>query len=286
MSTNLERWLPWVARVAWAATGVFAWSAIDAIDGDTTMRWVAYVGGGAIWIGGLIGLALSSVTTLTIARVSVPLAVPAAGLLLLSPADRSDAVVTIAAAAVTTIIVMSADVARAFVQASAYGAEQRFPLRPPLAYEIAAVIAWAIVAALLLVGMVVAANHRLLIGGIIVAIAVAGFVWAWPRWHRLARRWLVIVPAGLVVHDPLVLAETLMLRRHDIGDVSLAPADTDAADLTGPATGHALEINTATSVTALLTGTPAEPRGTAIHLTALLVSPSRPGVALAALVNR
>ena len=36
------------------------------------------------------------------------------------------------------------------------------------------------------------------------------------RWHQLSRRWLVFVPAGLVVHDPVVLAETLMVPRRQI----------------------------------------------------------------------
>jgi hypothetical protein len=86
----------------------------------------------------------------------------------------------------------------------------------------------------------------------------------------------------LVIHDHLVLAETLMLRRAEIGRLHLAPAGTEAADLTGPAAGHAIEILTTESVTAIRAATPAKPTGTAIHLTACLVSPTRPGAALAA----
>ena len=103
-----------------------------------------------------------------------------------------------------------------------------------------------------------------------------------PRWHRLSRRWLVVVPVGLVVHDPLVLGETLMLRRNEIGSVALARASTEAADLTGPAGGHAVEISTTQPVTAIFASTPSEPGGRAIHLTACLVAPTRPGRAIAA----
>ena len=67
-------------------------------------------------------------------------------------------------------------------------------------------------------------------------------MWAWRRWHKLSRRWFVLVPTGVVVHDHLVLAETLMMRRNEVVGLRLAPADTEALDLTGPAAGHAVEV--------------------------------------------
>ena len=73
-----------------------------------------------------------------------------------------------------------------------------------------------------------------------------------------------------------------MVRRNELAGLRLAPADTQAADLTGPATGHAVELLTRQPVTAILAATPAQPRGTAIHLTGGLVSPTRPGQVLAA----
>jgi hypothetical protein len=71
-----------------------------------------------------------------------------------------------------------------------------------------------------------------------------------------------------------------MLRRSEVEHIRLAPADTDAADLTGPAAGNAIEVATTTAVTALLAPTRRQPRGRAIHLTAFLTSPTRPGRAL------
>jgi hypothetical protein len=96
----------------------------------------------------------------------------------------------------------------------------------------------------------------------------------------------VLVPAGLVLHDPVVLGETLMIRRSDVARVGLAPAGTEAADLTGPATGHAIEVGTTVAVTALLAPTRQQPRGRAIHLTAFLASPTRPGRTLHAARER
>ena len=111
-------------------------------------------------------------------------------------------------------------------------------------------------------------------------LAVGGAVLLGPRWHRLSMRWFVLVPAGVVVHDPVVLADTFLLRTAQIGPIGLAAAGTDAADLTGPASGYALEIATTESVTTLFAFTPAEPNGRAIHLRSFLIAPSRPGRAL------
>ena len=60
----------------------------------------------------------------------------------------------------------------------------------------------------------------------------------------------------------------------------------DLADLTGPTTGNAIEVATADTVTALLAPTRQHPRGRAIHLTAFLTSPTRPGHALVAAGRR
>ena len=46
--------------------------------------------------------------------------------------------------ALATLIAMSGELGRLFVQASAYGDEERHPLRPPLGFAIAAVLAWVV----------------------------------------------------------------------------------------------------------------------------------------------
>jgi len=106
------------------------------------------------------------------------------------------------------------------------------------------------------------------------------------RLHRFACRWLVTVPAGVVVHDPVVLGETLMVLRPNVEHARLALVDTAAADLTGPAAGHAIEITMHEMVQVLFAATKARSKGTAIHAQAVLVAPSRPGRALRALAER
>jgi len=287
VSGTVERLLPWTLRLSWLLTGLAGSAALDgALDhggaGPTVVRIVL----GMVWIGGVVAMTIPSVRGLTAVRSIVPSAVPAVVAMWIAGADDVDAVLALVAAGASTLVVLTAELGRAFVQASAYGAEDRHLLRPPAAYLAAAVVSWLVAAAAATVGLSFVADARWAVGVGLTAVGAVVAAWSAPRWHRLSRRWLVVVPVGLVVHDPLVLPETLMLRRPEIDGLALARVDTEAADLTGPAGGHAIEIRTTGPVTAVYAGTPRDPRGRAIHLTACLVAPTRPGRALAAVTRR
>ena len=284
--SRFERAMPWALRAVWILVVVAGGEALDAATAERSARVgdAATIGGGIAWIVGVAAMAIPSVVGLTATRLVVPLAAPVAVVAAIA-GGGADAAIFLVVATLALVIAMSGEFGRAFVQSSAYGEEDRYLLRPPPAYALAAVVSWLIwgaatVATPLLIGV----GNWLAI--VTAAIAVALGIWSWPRWHRLARRWLVIVPVGVVVHDHLVLGETLMIRRQEIAAVGLALAGTDAADLTGPAGGHALEIRTSESVTAILAGTPRTPGGSAIHLTACLVAPTRPGRALSGAAGR
>lgn len=266
----------WVARAAWVVVGVLGWSAVDG---------AAAVAAGVGWLIGVAALAVPGVLPLTAARAVVPLAVPALAVAWATGSPTADTAGALTAAFVACVAVGSGEFGLAWVQASAYGDEQRFALRPPPAFLLAAAVAWLLAAAGLIGGVAAIADDRWWVGvpAVVLGAAVAAF--AAPRWYRLARRWLVVVPAGVVIHDHLVLAETVMIPRANLAEAGLARAGTEAADLTGPAPGHPVELRLHEAVTAILAGTPRRPRGTAIHLTACLVAPTRPGRALLALAG-
>ncbi len=94
--------------------------------------------------------------------------------------------------------------------------------------------------------------------------------------HTLARRWLVFVPNGVVVHDPLALAEPVLLARATVRGIGPAPADTRALDLTAGASGLALEVRLAEPV-AVVPVAPGRHTAEVVRTDALLVTPSRPG---------
>ncbi len=287
-ASRLDRWLPWLLRATWAGVGYFGSNAIEsALEGRSdAARTTLMLACGVIWLVGVAAIVVPAVITLTAMRMLVPVAVPAAAALWFGGASTGDAVAMLALACAAAVLAATPELGRTYVQASAYGDEDRHLLRAPLAYLLAAVAAWLIMAGLLIAAGVLLAGEHWLSGVILGVVGLGTAVWSWPRWHRLSRRWFVLVPVGAVIHDHLVLGETLMIRRHELDHLCLAPADTGAADLTGPAVGHAIEITTRESVTAIMAASPSEPRGKVIHLTACLVSPTRPGRVLRAAAER
>jgi hypothetical protein len=236
--------VPWFLRGAWIGVVLLAIPALDSAfdDRPDTAHDVARVVGGALWLIGVAAMAVPAVVSLTATRIVVPLAVPVALATAFEGADAAIAAAFVATALVATFLAFSSPLGRVFVQASAYGDEDRHLLRPPLAYLLAAALTWMLWAGALLAGPLLLADHRWVLGAMLCALAAGGAVWAWRRWHKLSRRWFVLVPTGVVVHDQLVLGETLMVRRIDVAALRLAPVGTEALDLTGPAAGHAVEV--------------------------------------------
>ena len=272
----------WIARGAWVRVAIVGGAAIDGAlaDRSDAVRWVAGAGCWTLWGLVMAALAVPAVRSLTIARVGAPLSLVVAVVAAVAGTPALDLALLVVPAVVACVAIFTADFGRAFVQASSYGDEERLPLRFPVAAGSAALVMWVIWAPALLLGPVLIAAKNPIVGGVLTLLAVAGIVLLVPKWHRLSRRWLVLVPAGLVVHDPVVLADTLMVRTDQLAGMRLAPADTEAADLTGPASGFAIEVQASETVTTVFAFTPQEPNGRAIHMTGFLISPSRPGEAL------
>jgi hypothetical protein len=251
-----------------------------AADRSDPVRWAAAVGSWTLWGIIMAALAVPAVRSLTAVRIGAPLSLVIAAVAGAAGATALDLGLLVVPAVVACAAIFTAEFGRSFVQASSYGDEERLPLRFPVAAGSAAVILWAVWAPTIVVGPILLAARNFIVGGILTVLAVAGVVLLVPKWHRLSRRWLVLVPAGLVVHDPVVLADTLMVRSNQLAGMRLAPADTEAADLTGPASGYAIEVLASETVTTVFAFTPQEPNGRAIHMTGFLISPSRPGEAL------
>jgi hypothetical protein len=287
-SERIDQAMPWVLRALWIAVLVTGGRALDGALADAgstageVARWLGLAG----WVIGVAAMAVPAVVTLTATRVLVPLTIPLAVAIWIGGATTTDGGIFLAAASLATVVALTSPVGRGFVQASAYGDEDRHLLRPPLPYLLVAGLAWAIWATVIVVAAVATAAGRPIVAACSGALGLVGLALGFTRWHRLTRRWIVIVPVGIVLHDHLVLAETLMLRRQEIARLGLAPSGTDAADLTGPAPGHAIEIRTTEPVTVLLGLGHGRTPGSAIHLTGCLVAPTRPGQVLAAAATR
>jgi hypothetical protein len=282
-----SRLVPWVARLAWVAVAVSGTPALESAlqERSPSLRVTSLILAAAFWLAGVAAVAVTSTSTLTLARVVIPTVIPAGLLGIFLGAEPVASIGTLIFALIATAVVATPEYGQIAVQSSAYGNEVRFPLRPPLGFLIAAVITWTLWVAATLSGALLLGSGTWVPGIILSALAITVLALATPRWHRLSQRWLVLVPAGVVIHDPVTLSDTIMLKRSQIRHLTLAPADTEAYDITGPAAGHALEIAINETITVVCAPIGKEaPK--AIHLTALLVAPSRPGRALQAAADR
>lgn len=279
----------WILRVSWLLQPLAfvplladATSALPS-SGRLAAAALAWVG----WAVVLLATLVPSTVSITVGRLAAPLAPIVAVVAGIGGSVAGwKLAVGVAAAAIAMLVWFSGETGMVLAQGSAYGAEERFPLKPPVPYLVPMIVSWLVMAALVTAGAVLIANEMWIVGAVLLAFATGAGWFLGPRFHQLSRRWLVIVPAGIVVHDPLLLVENALFRVIDLASVHLAPADTEAADLTGGTAGVVLEVVLREMDTILKVGGREKPTGNAIHARSVLVSPSRPGRALTAAAAR
>jgi hypothetical protein len=239
-------WL-WCARIAWMVQPVTAgdaWS--DALGGwSDRPAFVAALMLWGAWAAGLLALLAPRPWGCTLLRVVAPAAV--AGVLVAVPATSTgSAVVAVVGAAFACALGLSAPVAAAAANALAYGDELRFPIRIPTPLLAGPVpVAVAVVAAGVASGPLLVADARLAAGLPVLVIGAALAALVTRSLHALSRRWVVLVPAGVAVVDPLTLHDTVLLRREVIARmraVPLGPAPSELVDLRLGALGGGVEI--------------------------------------------
>lgn len=276
----------WPFRVAWATLAVTAGPALGDTLADAS-RPVQVVASAGLWLGWAAVLAVSLVpraSSLTVLRLAAP--APLAGAVAAAvhgPAGVDDAVALAAGVAVAAAAVWPAT-ADAFVDGSSYGAERRFALRtPPSLLVAAAPLAWALAVAAPAAGALLLAAGAWPAGAAVAVVGVAGVRLGVPALHRLSRRWLVFVPAGLVLHDHLALADPVLLRRPTFSSVGPARVGTNAHDLTLGAGGLVLELALGGEVEVPVARPLPRGRREAVLARAdrFLVAPVRPGAVLA-----
>ena len=270
----------WLLRIVWAtlpltagaaaATGVASWSPPPQILA-AALLW-------ATWAAGLLATLVWRPVGLTALR----LAAPAFFLLAVVVAVTSDASAAARAAAIAATgigfgLASRAPVARAAVNGAAYGDEDRYPLRAPPALLLGPLTAAPpLTAAGIATGPLLLADGRIVAGAFVTA---AGGPLAWlliRAVHSLSRRFVVLVPAGLVVADPLTLSDPVLFVRQRIAVLEAVPgratAPADVLDLRlGALTGTtAIRLDRATET---LTVRRAVGRAEASGATELWVAP-------------
>jgi hypothetical protein len=211
----------WLVRVAWALLPITAGPAAARAleDWSTPPRVVAEVLLWGAWAVALVALLAPRPVGLTVLRIVAPSFVALATVVLVTgAADAVEAGVALAATLVAGALALAVPVvAIACANGAAYGDERRYPLRTPPALWIGLLpLAPLIAAAGLAAGPLLLADGRILAGIAALLVGVPAAAFAARSLHALSRRWAVLVPAGLVLVDPLALPDPVLFVRERI----------------------------------------------------------------------
>ena len=281
--------MTWLFRVLWAVLPVTAGPLFETClaQASRPVQIVAALGLWITWAIVLTARLIPTMITLTLLRLIAPGALLAAIIASTRHVSASAAIVGLATTAIAALTAFTAEVGEVFVQAAAYGDERRFPLRAPGPIVVTVLpLGWLIAISSAITGPLLLAAGRWIVGAIVTALALVWGVLFARRCHRLSRRFAVFVPAGFVLHDHVVLADTAMFAAATVRGLHLAPAGSEAADATGAALGIAVELQLGEPGTIVLAATIDARQGTALHVRSVLFSPSRPGRLLAAAAAR
>ena len=280
-SRAVSRWAPalvWLSLPLTAGT-----SFAHALDSrSTAITLTAAIGLWTLWLVGLVAALVPSSVSLTTIRILMPAAVVAAGWSALAVADGANFAES-AALGVTTlcaVLSLSASVGYTFINGSSYGDERRLPLRPsaPVLYGPLELV-WAAMVATAFAGPMLLAAKQWILGSIVTLLAVGVAVGGTRALHQLSKRWLVFVPAGMVLVDRTALLDALLMQRHLIGSIGLAAEDSVATDLGAGAIGVQVEVRLTSTDSIIPTPARRDRRKMIepVDVDAVRFTPSRPG---------
>ncbi len=274
-----DRVVAWLLRALWVATAFAVWPPISAgLRHDAApVRTVAAIGGWVVWAAVLVATLVPVPATLTTLRCACPGVLAAVVVAAATGRPSAPALaVGVAWSAIVTVAVFLPATALLCINGPAYPNERRFPLAPPTALLLGPVeLAWLLSVGLPVAAALVLADQRWALGGALAVTGVPVAALLARALHGLSRRWLVFVPAGVVVHDPMALGDPVLFPRKEIE--RLAPGR-DGLDLTGGALRPALELRLRGEAKVVVVRN--RKREDAL-VTGLVVAPTTPGRVLA-----
>jgi hypothetical protein len=228
----------WLLRVAWVTLPITAGPALSAGlhqwgDGP---RVVASVLCWTAWGAGLLATLAPRPAGLTALRAIAPAALIVAVAIAISGTASTLATVgAVTATLVAAAFVADPEIAIEAANAVAYGDERRYPLRTPPSLFLGPLPAARLAAVgSAAAGPLLLADGQVLWGAIALVLGVPVAVLAARALHGLSRRWLVLVPAGVVVVDPMALADNVLFPREHVRTLRAFDSDEppgDALDL-------------------------------------------------------
>jgi hypothetical protein len=218
--------------VAWASLVITAGpAAADALESwSGAPRAVASLLVWAAWAAALLASFAPRPLGLTVLRVVAPVAVVLAGAAV-PAAGAGKGLLAVAGTAVAAWLAFTPAVGYRFVNGAAYGEERRYPLRVPPALLLGPVpLAVALLAAGVVAGPLLLADERWVAGVVALALAVPIVRVTSRSVYALSQRWAVLVPAGIVLKDPLTMVDPVLFPRERIASLRPLPFPTAPAD--------------------------------------------------------
>ena len=211
VSPKTERVAPVVVRVVWFALvvpGLLVGSALDGRSAPvvvvaTALWWVT-------WGAGLVAVLVWHPAGLVWLRCAAPAASAATIWAVSNASDEplSFRFFGIAIATLAAVIVASPEVGHLCVNGPAYPNERRFLLRPSAALAVGPLlVSGALVGAGAVVGPLLLAAKQWILGALFTVLGAAFIRVLGKALYGQARRFVVFVPAGFVLHDEFVLRD-------------------------------------------------------------------------------
>lgn len=277
------RLFPWLVRGVWALlpfiTGPAFAVALD--ERDVTVRTAASVLLWAAWGATLCASLVFHPLSLTVVRLVAPAAVAASAWASVQDDAGGAGLVALAWTVLAAVLVYLPETGLAYVNGPAYPNERRFPLRVPGPLLLGPLyLSWALTVGAPVAAVLLLAAGQWITGALAAVAAVAAGWFLGRALHGLSRRWVVFVPAGLVLHDPMSLYDPVLFPKLQVAGVDVAPAGTDALDLTQGSPGIALELTLRETANLVLTK-PGERVGPTVDADRVLFTPTRPGQVVA-----
>jgi hypothetical protein len=246
---------------------------------------VLSVWAGLIWMSGLVALLVPHPIGLTVLRLTSP-AVAGLGAAGLATGTGTGAAAVAAAAGVAVVALVNAPASvDRLVDGGSYGPERRMALRAPAALRLGPLpLAMVVFSGATLAGPLLLAARNWAVGAPTALAGAAVAVVAARAVHGLSKRWLVLVPAGLVVHDRFVLTDPVLVPARQMAALGPALVGTDSDDLSGGAPG--LVVDLALLVPVELSRRTGRTTWSTGEVSGLLVTPLRPGTFLAEAAKR
>ena len=203
-------------RLAWIPIPLFGYGVFDSALSDKSdpIQITIVIGLWIIWSMVLVASLIPSASLLTLYRVVVPISVVAAIWGCIKAEMNASSILLLFCSAMCLSISLLPSIGFWFINGSAYGDEVRIPLRAPGPLLLGPVpLAWTVVASSLIFSVILLSSQNYVSGFIVLTIGSSLSYFSCRSLSALSQRWLVFVPAGIVLHDNMVLSDPFLIRK-------------------------------------------------------------------------